>query len=340
MSKLYGAIDLHSNNNYSGIINEKDEWVAKKRLDNNLKIIDAFFRPYKDRLTAIAVESTYNGYWLVDGLMDKRYNIKLANPSQMDTFKGLKYQDDKTDTRWLATMIRLGILPESYIYPREIRPLRDLLRKRMLLMGKRTGILSSLNNQFATWLNRKIPRSELYFLTAEELEEMFKEQNLYQAARSLLNIVKAIEKEIKTIEAEAYQQMKDNATTKRLMDLPGIHKLLAMTIDLETGARGRFKRDKNYISYCGLVESKRISSGKKKGEANRKSRNATLRWAYGEAAAHAVRCYEKIKRYKKRLQKRKKHATAMAIIASKIARIAYKTMKDEKFVYKEELLFN
>ena len=107
-------------------------------------VILAEFETYKKELTAIVVESTYNWYWLVDFLMDAGYEVLLANPAAMQQYKGLKHINDKHDAFWLAHMARLGILPQGYIYPKEDRPVRDLLRKRGHLVRLRTSLINSL----------------------------------------------------------------------------------------------------------------------------------------------------------------------------------------------------
>jgi transposase len=99
-------------------------------LPNQLPIILEQLAPYQEDITGVVVESTYNWYWLVDGLMEADYRVHLANPTAIQQYSGLKYTDDNSDARWLAHLLRLGVLPEGYIYPKEQRPLRDLLRKR------------------------------------------------------------------------------------------------------------------------------------------------------------------------------------------------------------------
>ena len=120
--RLYGGIDLHSNNSYLGIVNEENQVIYKNRCRNELPVIVSALTPFKDELEAIAVESTFNGYWLVDGLMGAGYPVHLANPAAMKEYKGLKHKDDKKSALWLANLLRLKILPEGYIYPKEERP--------------------------------------------------------------------------------------------------------------------------------------------------------------------------------------------------------------------------
>src|SRR3989449_8805496 len=144
--KLFGAIDLHSNNNVTVLIDERDEVVYRKRLPNDLRLIIEQLSPYQSTLEGIVVESTYNWYWLVDGLMEKEHRLHLANTAAIKQYEGLKYTDDNSDARWLAHILRLGVLPQGYIYPKEERAVRDLLRKRSQLVHHRTAHLLSIQN--------------------------------------------------------------------------------------------------------------------------------------------------------------------------------------------------
>src|SRR5215471_11595090 len=112
---LYGGIDLHANNSVIVLINEQDEVIYQKRLPNDLPTILEQLVPYHTEMKGLVVESTYNWYWLVDGLMEADYRVHLANPAAMQQYKGLKYTDDHSDARWLAHLLRLGVLPEGYI---------------------------------------------------------------------------------------------------------------------------------------------------------------------------------------------------------------------------------
>ena len=127
---LYSGIDLHGNNNVTLLLDDQDRVIYQKRLPNQLPTILEQLAPYQADITGVVVESTYNWYWLVDGLMEAGYRVHLANPTAIQQYSGLKYTDDHSDARWLAHLLRLGVLPEGYIYPKEQRPLRDLLRKR------------------------------------------------------------------------------------------------------------------------------------------------------------------------------------------------------------------
>ena len=147
--KLYCGIDLHSNNNVIVILDEADKVVYQKQLNNDLASILEQLSVYKGKITAIAIESTFNWYWLVDGLMDAGYTVKLVNTTAVQTYSGLKHSTDKDDARWLAHLLRLKILPTGFIYPREERAVRDLLRKRSQLVRQSTSNILTLLNILA-----------------------------------------------------------------------------------------------------------------------------------------------------------------------------------------------
>ena len=89
--ELYGGIDLHSNNSYLGILNEENRVIYKERHRNEMPLILSALPPYKSELKAVAVESTFNWYRLVDGLVDAGYPVHLANPAAMKEYKGLTH---------------------------------------------------------------------------------------------------------------------------------------------------------------------------------------------------------------------------------------------------------
>ncbi len=104
--KLYAAFDLHSSNNYLAVIDEKGKRLVSKKLENEPSQIVTALAPYRKKICGIAVESTYNWYWLVDLLMAKGYEVHLADPAAIQKYKGLKHSDDKSDAGWLAEMLR------------------------------------------------------------------------------------------------------------------------------------------------------------------------------------------------------------------------------------------
>lgn len=144
--QLYAAIDLHASNNFIAVIEENGKRIYKQKVPNELEVILSKLGKFQAEMAGVVVESTFNWHWLVDLLGEAGYRVHLANPSAIQKYSGLKHVDDKHDAFWLAEMLRLKILPEGYIYPKEERPIRDLLRKRGHLVRLRTSLILSLQN--------------------------------------------------------------------------------------------------------------------------------------------------------------------------------------------------
>jgi len=117
----YSGIDLHSNNSVVTVTDEGDRVVAEKRLPNDLARIVGFLSPWREELAGVVVESTYNWYWLVDGLQEAGFTVKLANTGAIRKYDGLKHSGDEADARQLAHLLRLGLLPTGTILPPEHR---------------------------------------------------------------------------------------------------------------------------------------------------------------------------------------------------------------------------
>ncbi|MEN6616758.1 MAG: transposase [Syntrophorhabdus sp.] len=164
---LYVGVDLHSNNSYIAIVDEKNTVVFQKQCKNDLSVILRYLDPFKNDIEALGVESTYNWYWLVDGLVDSQYPVRLANPAAMKEYKGLKHKDDKKSALWIADLLRLDILPQGYIYPKDERPVRDLLRKRLHLVRHRTSHILSIQNIIVRNLGVRIAARDVKTLTVK-----------------------------------------------------------------------------------------------------------------------------------------------------------------------------
>src|SRR5499425_1600937 len=173
---LYGGIDLHANNSVVVLLNEQDQVVYQKRLPNDLPTILEVLAPHHAEIKGLVVESTYNWYWLVDGLMEAGYRVHLANPAAMQQYSGLKYSDDHSDARWLAHMLRLGVLPEGYIYPKAARAVRDLLRKRAHLVRQHTANVLSVQNILARKTGARFSVKRMHELTKKERQSLLTEE--------------------------------------------------------------------------------------------------------------------------------------------------------------------
>jgi len=325
---LYAGIDLHSNNNVVVVQDEEDKVVGRRRLANDLTTVLAWLEPYREDLAGVVVESTYNWYWLVDGLMEQGYAVHLANTVAIQQYGGLKYRDDASDARWLAKLLRLGQLPEGYIYPRTERAIRDLLRKRSQLVRQATMNLLSIQNLFARNRGENISANRVKQLTPETVDAAFEDANVALAVKSNVKVLDCLLKQIFVLETAVHDQVRLRKSYKKLLTVPGIGKILALTIMLETGDISRFRDVGNYVSYGRLVGSSHLTNGKRKGSGNTKNGNAFLCWAFIEAANYAIRYNPTIRRYYQRKQARTKRIVALKAVAHKLARACYHMIKE------------
>ncbi|MEK9195452.1 MAG: IS110 family transposase [Patescibacteria group bacterium] len=329
--KLYAAIDLHSNNSVLVILDEHDRIVYERRLPNELPFILAQLAPYRENVEAIAVESTYNWYWLVDGLMEAGYSVKLVNTAAVKTYDGLKYTGDEHDARHLAHLLRLGILPTGYIYPKEERAVRDLLRKRAQLVRCRTAQILSIQNLVSRNSGHGITTDEIRKLNKETISQACGGDSLRALAiQGNLAVVRTLDEQIKGLERVVLAKAKLKPSFKKLLSVDGIGNILAMTIMYEAGTMERFAKVGQFASYARCVGSSRWSNGKKKGEGNRKNGNKYLAWAFVEAAHFAVRYNERIRRFFQRKKAKTNGIVAVKATAHKLARACYHVLKDQK----------
>jgi len=327
---LYAGMDLHSRDTYLGVLDHKFKRVFHKRLNNDLSLILSTLEPFREELQGIVVESTFNWYWLVDGLMDAGYRgLHLANPCAVKQYEGLKYSDDRHDAFWLAHLLVLGILPEGYIYPKKDRPVRDLLRKRSFLVRQRTSLILSLQSMIVRHNAERLSGREIKGLKISDLKDLFKEEHLVLSAEASVSTISFLSHQINQIHKAVKKKAKLNKSFEYLRTVPGIGEILALTIMLEVGDISRFKKVGNFASYARCVPTERLSAGKRKGKGNRKNGNRYLCWAFVEASNFSRRYNEKFRRYHQKKSARTNNIIATKAISNKLARICYYIMRDQ-----------
>ncbi len=329
MANTYAGIDLHSSNNYIVVIDSNDKKLFEKRLPNTLEDVIKALQPFKKSLSGVVVESTYNWYWLVDGLEENGYKVHLANPAAIIQYSGLKHANDRWDSFWLAHLLRLNILKEGYIYPKEMRTVRDLLRRRLLFVQQRTTQILSLQSMFTRNLGIRISGNAIKKLKVEDAERFFDAPFLVFTAQKNIETIHFLKNIIRDIEKKVLSMVELKKEFQMLKTVPGIGVILALTIMLEVGDIGRFPDVGNYSSYCRCVSSERLSNGKKKGENNKKNGNKYLSWAYVEAANFSIRFSPEAQKFYQRKKAKRNGIVAIKALSNKLARASYYLMRDQ-----------
>ena len=326
----YCGIDLHSNNSVVIVSDEEDRIVFSKRLPNDLGQIRAALEPHREDLAGVVIESTYNWYWLVDGLMDTGYQVHLAHPSAIKKYEGLKHSGDFADATYLAHLLRLGLLAEGYVYPREERGVRDLARKRLQLVRYRTAQILAIEGILMRQTGARLKGEAVKRLTAEQVDAFAFAPDVSLAVQANRAVSQTLSQQIEALEKRLQQRVILRPEYRLLKTVPGIGEVLATTIMLETGTISRFTRVGNFSSYCRCVDSLKESNGKRKGEGNTRNGNKYLAWAFVEAANFALRCCPQARSFYDRKKSRSNRILALKALAHKLARACYHMLQDHK----------
>lgn len=327
--KIMVGIDLHGNNAMCGLVDLEGKRLLHKKVPCQIGKVVEFLGPYKERIERVAVESTFNWYWLIDGLQEAGYEVALANPAKIIQYEGLKKVDDKSDAYHIAELMRLGILPTGHIYDRQSRPVRDALRRRLGWVQKRTALYLSFKSLCARTLGVRMPLKELKKLSVEQARGMFSHRFDQLVAQEQIELIGRLNQSIESIEKQLLAEVPQRPYYRRLLTIPGIGEILALTITLETGPIERFASAGDYASYCRCVESQRLSNDKRKGRNNGKCGNKYLGWAFVEASNFARRYDPLSRQFHDQKESRTNGIVATKALACKLSKAAWHVMREE-----------
>ena len=328
MNKVVAGMDLHSNNVMIGVMDMNGKRLASRKVPCELSEVVKFMAPYKKRLERVAVESTYNWYWLVDGLQALKYPVVLANPAGMVQYSGIKHADDTNDAFFLAELLRLNILPTGYIYDANLRPVRDLLRRRLMLVHQRTALMLSFKSLYTRTTGQEMSLSELKALEIKEAQGLYDHPANQLIAGMQIKHIEQLNESVDKIEKAVLASARELPCYAKLTTLPGVGKILGMTITMEVGEIKRFASPGDFASYCRTVQAQRLSNSKKKGENNSKCGNKYLAWAFVEAANFARRFDEPCRKWYDRKAGKTGTIIATKALACKLAKAAWHVMAE------------
>lgn len=304
----YSGIDLHSDNSYITTMDDNGTIVKRQRVANDDKLVLEYFHSLPDPHKAV-VESTTGWYWLDDLLTDNGIELILAHAKYLKAICYAKVKTDKIDSKTLALLLRLGLIPRAHKISRELRGLRDTMRIRLRLVQQRTTCLQRLYSIQANF-NGSVPDPyNFQFDVLEYTRDTFSDQIL------------ALEKSLHPV-------LVPNDDIQRLLNIPGIGKISAFTIYLEIDGIERFDSDKHFVSYCRLVPAA-DNSNHTVHHRSSKDGNKYLKIAFSDAAVHAIQFYPEYKRLFQKLSRRSGEATARTVIAKELAKIVYYVLKNK-----------
>ena len=289
--RYYCGIDLHARSMYVCILDQQGEILLHRNMPCTPELFLKAVAPYREDM-AVAVECIFTWYWLADLCAKEKIPFVLGHALYMKAIHGAKAKNDKIDAHKIAVLLRGGMLPMAYVYPPEMRATRDLLRRRMHLMRKRSELLAHIQNTNSQYNLPEIGKKIAYKKNRQGVAERFEEPSVRKSMEMDLSLIDHYDKLLTEVELYITKTAKvDNVNAfHRLRSVPGVGKILALVIFYELHDIERFPTVQDFVSYARLVKCAKESAGKHYGFAGQKIGNAFLKWAFSEAAVGFLRC--------------------------------------------------
>jgi transposase len=280
--------------------------------------------PYREDLV-VAAECMFTWYWLADLCAAEGIAFVLGHALAMKAIHGGKAKNDKIDSHKIAVLLRGGMLPQSYVYPAAMRSTRDLIRRRLHLVRKRGQLLAHIQNTRAQYNLPVFGRKLAYKANRDGVVEHFADPSVQKSIEVDLALIDHYDALVIDLELTIVREAKrhDADAFHRLRSVPGIGKVLALTILYEIHDVTRFDRVQEFASYARLVKCGHQSAGKKLGTGGAKMGNVHLKWAFSEAAVLFLRHTKDGKKILARIEKKHGKGKALSILAHKIGRAVF-----------------
>jgi transposase len=318
------GIDLHARTMYVCILDHDGQILVHRNLRTSPADFLAVIEPYREGLV-VAVECIFTWYWLADLCAREEIPFVLGHALYMKAIHGGKAKNDRIDSLKIATLLRGGMLPQAYAYPAGMRATRDLLRRRLHLVRKRGQLLAHIQMTSHQYNLPPLGKRIAYPANREGVAEHFADRVVRKSISVDLALLERYDEILRGLELDLVRQAKqhDPQGFALLRSVPGIGKVLALTILYEIRDVHRFDRVQEFASYARLVKCAKESAGKKHGTSGAKMGNVHLKWAFSEAAVLFVRHSAEGKRLLARLEKRFGKGKALSILAHKLGRAVY-----------------
>ena len=329
--KFYCGIDLHAKKMYLCILDEAGEIKLHRNIITDrelfLKVIETFRED-----VVVAVECMFTWYWIADLCTQEKIPFVLGHALYMKAIHGGKAKNDKIDSKKIAVLLRGGMIPQAYVYPKKMRSTRDLMRRRNHLTRKRAELFAHIQNTRSQYNLPDTLGCIAKPKNRDGVAERFDDSSVQKMINTDLSVIEAYDPIIAKMERDIIQMAKhhDPVAHALLNTIPGIGKILSLVILYEIENIKRFPSVQDFASYSRLVKSAKESNGKKYGSSGKKTGNAHLKWAFSEAAVFFLKGNEKGKNYRDRLARKHGKGKALSILAHKLGRAVYFMLKNKK----------
>jgi transposase len=338
-TEYYCGVDLHWTNMYVCIVDRSGKKLVHRKLRNDPELFLRILGPYLPSVT-VATESTGSWYWLGDLCDDEGIRFTMGHALYMKAIHGAKSKNDRIDSEKIARLAQSGLLPRAYAYPKKLRAVRDLLRRRMIFVRRRSALMAHFKSLNAQANLPSLGRATKTKYTRAGLADRFEDVDVKLSAETDLDVIAYYDKTVADLETyvlgRAKQMMRKEVAI--LMTSPGVGRTLALTIALEIGDINRFPTRQQFASYSRLVSCEHKSNGKRHGVGGRKIGNAYLRWAFAQVAVLSGHNHDELTKMRHRLESRYGLSKGKAVLAHKFGRAFYYMLKDGTAFDEEKFL--
>ena len=327
--QFYCGIDLHAKTMHVCLGDQGGKVLVHRNLKTEPEQFLSTIAPYRQQDLVVGVECMFTWYWLADLCSQHQIPFVLGHALYMKAIHGGKAKNDKIDSEKIAMLLRGGMLPQAYAYPKHMRATRDLLRRRMYLMHHRAEALAHIVNTASQYNLPPMAKKLTYAANREGVAELFTDPSAKLNVEADLELINHFDEQLRRLELQLSRSAKvDNPQDYYLLrGIPGIGKILALVLLYEIHDIRRFPKAGNFLSYARLVRCAHESAGKRLGSGGKKIGNAHLKWAFSEATVLLMRQLPAAKQYVATLTKKHGKGKALAILSARLGRTVYLILK-------------
>jgi transposase len=329
---FYAGIDLHARSMFTHILDSAGATVFERDLPATPDAFRNAIAPFRAGLV-VGVECMFAWYWLADLCEDEAIPFTLGHALYMKAIHGGKAKNDRIDAAKIAGLLRGGMFPMAYVYPRAKRATRDLLRRRCFFVNQRSQLIAHVVNTNSQYNHPPLTARLCYpGNRTDDIAERFVDPATQLSVRADLKLIDDFDAQIDDIERVVQKTAKidDPVSLGFLRTIPGIGKILSLVMLYEIDRAERFPEVGNFLSYARLVRCEHESAGKKKGSGGKKIGNAHLKWAFSEAACLMLRAMPDAKKWMQRQERKRGKKKALSVLEAKIGRTVYHLLRKQQ----------
>lgn len=312
------------------VMDQEGKIIKEGKLNNNREDISTFLtQAHCNGNSAAVLEASRNWPVMYDWLEELVDEVHLAHPLKVKAIAEAKIKTDKIDARVLAHLLRSNLLPEAHVPEPGTREVRNALRQRMFFVRLRTMVKNRISGLLDHYpeLSEKRPCQDIF---SQKGLKWLKQIPVKEVDRKLLDgeleLYLALEERISQSEGLVRKLAQGDWRVELLKSIPGLGEFFSVLVAYEVDDVRRFRNEKKFFSYIGIIPSTFSSGGKTFHGRLIKQGNKYLRWALVEAVWPAIRVDAELRAYYEKRKVEKGANLAKIATARRLATVIYRVL--------------